>query len=199
MCDDQVAVVLAAGRGTRMGGPKALMTVGGRPWWVWQSERLARERIPSLWVVSPEVRAGIERVGPAPFPMVEGDSESPQFESFMAAVRVLSERPPEGVYVLPVDCPAPPRGVWQALCEAGDVAVPTFMDGKGHPVYLPWEWVAEALRAMPDHDRASQLRLDALIAPVAKLVNVHDPSVAVDLDTPEDVARWLALHGPAAT
>jgi CTP:molybdopterin cytidylyltransferase MocA len=202
LCTDQVAIVLAAGRGTRMGTPKALMAVNGEAWWARQSQRLARAGMPSLWVVSPEVRQAITSAGPPGFRVVEGDPASPQFESFLVAVRALEAEeggPPQGVYVLPVDVPAPPRRVWQELCETGQVTVPTFQDVHGHPLYLPWEWIAEVLKAMPDHERAGHLRLDTLIAPVARYLNVHEPSVAANLNTPEDVARWLATHEPAAT
>jgi nicotine blue oxidoreductase len=191
-------LVLAAGRGQRMGVPKALMNVNGPPWWVWQSRRLGRVGIPSVWVVSPEVRDTIMEDGPPPFKLVDSDPDASMFESFLAGVRACEVNPPQGVFVLPVDVPAPPRKVWQELCESGQVAVPTFEDTRGHPVYLPWEWLAEVLRSMPDHAHASHLRLDALIAPVARLINVHDPLVATNLNTPEDVSRWLAAHEPAS-
>ena len=51
-------VVLAAGRGTRMGGPKALMEVRGRVWWRWQREWLAPAEAAGatvVWLVSPVV------------------------------------------------------------------------------------------------------------------------------------------------
>jgi CTP:molybdopterin cytidylyltransferase MocA len=200
LASDQVAIVLAAGRGRRMGTPKALMQVASRPWWQWQAERLREAGVPDLWVVSPEARRAISGGGREPIRMVEGDPEAPQFESFLAGVRELrasAEGPPEGVFVLPVDVPAPGKRVWQTVCEAGRVAVPMAEGVHGHPLFLAWDWLEEVLRDRPDHARASQLRLDALIAPVATYVEVHDPSVAVNLNTPEDVERWLATgHAP---
>jgi len=198
LASEQVAVVLAAGRGRRMGMPKALIRMGGPMWWEVQSQRLARAGVPSLWVVSAEVREVMMEAGPPPFRVAVGDPDTPPFESFLAGVRALDAAdggPPPGVFVLPVDVPAPGKPVWQALCDAGRVAVPTFGDSRGHPVFMEWAWIEEVLRPWPGPERAAELRLDSLIAPVATYVNVHDPSVAANLNTPEDAARWLATQG----
>ena len=53
--DHTRVLVLAAGRGRRMGGPKALMMVEGEPWWMRQRRRIAEVGIPMTWVVSPQV------------------------------------------------------------------------------------------------------------------------------------------------
>ena len=68
-------IMLAAGRGTRMGSPKALMSVGGRAWWREQQERLTELRIASLWVVSEQVRRAMGGESGAPADLVIADTD----------------------------------------------------------------------------------------------------------------------------
>jgi CTP:molybdopterin cytidylyltransferase MocA len=106
------AIVLAAGRGRRMGGPKALMTVGGLPWWQTQESRLAAAGVQRLWVVSAEVERAM-RSGPAVAPpLVPADPDAPMFESVRAGVSAAGAAS-GGAFILPVDVPAPGRSTWQ--------------------------------------------------------------------------------------
>ncbi len=97
---------------------------------------------------------------------------------------------PSGVYVLPVDVPAPLPDVFNALAGAA-VAVPTCAGKSGHPVYLSSEWIERVL--LPVAGRRDG-RLDELIRPDALHVPVTDPSVTVNLNTPDDVATWLRAN-----
>lgn len=184
-----VAIVLAAGRGTRMGGPKALMSVRGRAWWRVQEERLERAGVERVWVVSREVEAVMAGEEGAPGRRVIGDSAAPMFASVLAGV---GEARGAGVFVLPVDVPAPGGAVFGALAAgAGDgVAVPVFQGKRGHPAALSARWVGARLAsALPDQ------RLDALIAEDVVEVEVQDSVVLVNLNTPAEVRAWE--HGSA--
>lgn len=194
---DQHVLVLAAGSGRRMGGPKALMEVGGRVWWELQRERIERTGVPATWVVSPDVRAGMTAPGSIPVRMVDSSAQLPMFASFLRGIDSLRSHPPHGVFLLPIDVPAPERRVWESLCDQDRVSIPTYMDTRGHPIYLPWRWIEEVLRATPDSASISVLRLDRLVEPVARYVNVHDRSVAFNLNAPDDVQRWLDGDEPA--
>jgi CTP:molybdopterin cytidylyltransferase MocA len=180
-------IVLAAGRGTRMGGPKATMSVGGRPWWMWQSERLAAAGVAAVWVVSPVVRAamagGKSGIQPA---MVDGSPDAPMFESVRAGLEFVGASRVRGVFVLPVDVPAARMDVWAALAGAGaGAAAPSYRGVHGHPIYLDWGLVErDVATAGPD------ARLDEIIEGRIVYVDVDDPAVAVNLNTPEDVCAW---------
>ena len=100
----ETVLVLAAGKGARMGTPKALMTVDGRPWWRVQRERIAGTGASDLWVVSEAVETAIGADAMKP-PIVRSDSEAPMFVSICAGLRALVEAPPRAVLVLPVDVP----------------------------------------------------------------------------------------------
>lgn len=182
--NDQAAIVLAAGRGTRMGTPKALMSVAGRPWWRTQTQRLTDIGVPQVWVVSDEVRASMDESIDAL--LVGGDSTAPMFSSILAGARALAEAPPRGVFVLPVDVPAPRPDVWTMLASAGhDAAAPTFESRRGHPVWLSWAFVeSRVLRADPS------ARLDALVAGCIHEIAVADPDTTANLNTPDDLQSW---------
>jgi molybdenum cofactor cytidylyltransferase len=189
---DGVALVLAAGRGTRMGGPKALMRAGGGVWWRVQQARLSEAGVKSLWVVSPEVEAAMVAEDDAPPLRAMGDPAAPMFASVVAGVLSLRDAPPRGVFVLPVDVPAAGAGVWAALSRSDVPAAPVWRGERGHPVYLPWGWVASELLALVDAGGVASARLDRLLEGWVSEVEVDDPGVLVNLNTPADVARWSA-------
>lgn len=184
---ETVAIVLAAGAGTRMGAPKALMTVSDEPWWSIQSNRLRGIGVRSLWVVSDAVSAAI--------PPGETDRRcladpgAPMFASLRAGCRALTAEAPRGVFVLPIDVPAPGAALWRDLAATDAVAVPMVNDRGGHPVYLPWDW-ADANILAPGID-PSAARLDTLIEEVALRVPTDDPDAATNCNTPGDLDRWL--------
>lgn len=191
-------IVLAAGKGRRMGGPKLVMDVGGRPWWRVQSERLSAAGVRPIWVVA-RVHADLALPGL----VVLGDGDAPMFESVRAGVlawrgqrgAAASGLAGAGVFVLPIDVPAPGAGVWRAVGEAADrlgrPAAPELGGRHGHPVFLPREWADRAAGAPPG------ARLDDLLRGSLSYVQVDDPHTVTNLNTPEALAAWLARGGGA--
>ena len=179
-------LVLAAGRGTRMGGPKALMMVGVRPWWQVQRERLTAARVPTMWVVSAQVRQVLASSIPG-IVMATSDSDAPMFASIRAGAQALSVHDPlPGMFVLPVDVPAPGPAVWSMLQSAGAATVPTHHGNHGHPIYVAWDLVVRHILGNDD----PSARLDQLIAPNVRYIPVDDPSVMTNLNTPQAVEAW---------
>jgi CTP:molybdopterin cytidylyltransferase MocA len=199
-----VALVLAAGKGERLGGPKALLAwpaapkappgaPGERPLAIAHAEaRLAAEservlvvvRKPVFNVLLRFVRPGIDLlVSNAP------DELGPAGSLAFAASRLGDAAE---VVVTPVDAP-PPRADTVALLlarlRAGDpppLAVrPRHERRGGHPVVMRAEALARYREASPPPLR------DHLRALGARSVDedVDDPGVLLDLDTPVDVIR----------
>ena len=188
------ALVLAAGRGTRMGCPKALMTYRATPWWAWQQERLARAGVEATWVVSETVHAAmISKHDDQPLPrLVRADDSAPMFASILAGINSLELATVAGVFILPVDTPAPTTtDTWAALAGAGTVAIPTCRGARGHPVALPIDWIVSTLLPAAAGADPSTLRLNSLAAPSARLIGVADPAVSINLNTPDDLARLV--------
>lgn len=183
--DDHV-LILGAGRGKRMGIPKALMEIGGRAWWKTQADMLKRLGLEATWVVSVEVLDVMRASEECPNRLVLGEPNGPMFASLMAGMEQLRDDPPRGVFVLPVDVPVASKAVWEVLGGGERIAVPRVKGRKGHPVYLRWDWISQTLLdvALPDG------RLDELIGPDAVIVDVADSAIALNLNTPEDVVSW---------
>jgi len=121
-----------------------------------------------------------------------GDPGAPMFSSVLRGIESLRARPPRGVFVLPVDVPAPGADVWEELGSEERVRVPVYAGKRGHPVYLPWEWVRTHVL---DANLDWAARLDELVQGEEVEVEVDDPSVAINLNTPEDVAAFIAGEG----
>lgn len=175
MASQEVALlVLAAGKGSRMGGPKALLLHDGEP--------LARSHVKSwpnaIVVVRREVAAKLAL--PPHVRVVESteDDELGPAGSLRAAVRSGALDGVDVVVVTPVDRMPATRETIEALVralEAHDAARPS----RGHPVAL----LGSALR-LRYLDEALPLR-DVLASLDTTIVDL--PACAArDLDTPED-------------
>jgi len=185
--DGSHIIMLAAGSGSRMGGPKALMRVNGMPWWCWQHDRLSMLKAPATWVVSQPVHDELERAG-APLKMViNPKADAPMLSSVLVGIRALAADPPGGVFILPVDVPAPDAQVWDCLDARQMPAIPWCQGKSGHPVYLPWRWVQAMLLPLESHGDA---RLDSLLESDSIVVETDDADVLVNLNSPSDVQAW---------
>jgi len=175
-----------------MGGPKALMSVAGEPWWRVQSRRLAEAGIEATWVVSPAVlRVLCDQTG-APSSLVAADPDAPMFASVIAGVQALADTRPNGLFVLPVDTPAPARRVWSVLLGSDRPRVPAWRGRSGHPVFLPWSIAEELVRLAANQGHAADApRLDHVIGPTAEVIEVDDPTVCMNLNTPSDIDQYL--------
>jgi molybdenum cofactor cytidylyltransferase len=168
------AIILAAGHGTRMGGPKALLRVGGESLVALHVARFAEVGCPSLIVTRPELIAAM------PSARVIGADTRSQAESLQVA---LAEVQDALVFITPVDLLPPLAGTLQALLRAlthdYDAVTPQYGAHGGHPVL--------ARRAIFD---PTLLSLRDRLTHVRRLrLPVDDPTVALDFDTPSQLAE----------
>ena len=180
----EIVLVLAAGRGRRMGTPKALMHVAGEPWWRRQLDAIDAAGRNSVWVVSDRVRAQIETELSGRAMIATSDEDAPMFESLLAGIDAVSHQAPAGVLIQPVDVPVAGRPVLDALASGGRVVVPNFSGAHGHPIWLEWSWLCDAIR------RRTEDRLDSLTADERVHIEVYDPRVAMNLNNPDDVRAY---------
>ena len=186
------AVILAAGMGRRMGGPKALLDLGGTTLLELQLRALQGARFiiivvsPELWEARPGPILDASRTRYVLNPRPE---EGP-FLSIRLGLEALDGGGP--VLVVPVDCPVPP-GAPQRLSGAAAPGLawlaPTHDGRRGHPVLL----TASGRRRAMDAGADATLR-DLLDATPGTAVAVASPLVRCNLNTPSDRDRFLAEH-----
>lgn len=186
------AVVLAAGRSSRVGEPKGLLIVEGRRWLDLQLDGVEAAGVARVAVVLGRdgdlYRAALPTLGERALVVDNPEPDRGPFSSLQCALGALATR--EGpIFVLPVDVPAAAPGAWGALERAlttapeADAAVP---EGGGHPVLLA-PGLVPRLRAAP-----ATSRLDHELAR-SRVVRVPtaDPRVRLNLNHLED---WRKLE-----
>jgi molybdenum cofactor cytidylyltransferase len=178
------AIILAAGAGRRMGGPKALLVLGGET------------------LLQRTVRTALS-AGCSPVAAVVGDWESGPLdprvtlvhnpgaaEGMASSIRLgIAGLPPEAkaVLILTVDQPAVNADLLGRLLAlaARDPARPTacaYGDSLGIPAVLPRRLFRELLDLRGDHGAKAILRRE-------NAAPLPFPEGGSDLDTPEDLER----------
>ena len=177
------AAVLAAGAGTRFGRPKAEVLVGGERL-VDRAVRVAREA--GCEPVLALVREGTSVAGAAV--VVNPDPGRGQRSSL--ALAVAAAGPVEALAVLLVDTPGVGVEAVRDVAAAwrpGRIAVGRYGSRRGHPIVMAPALWSQAL-ALAGADEGAR----ALLKARPDLVDDVDvPGDPADLDTPEDLARWL--------
>jgi molybdopterin-guanine dinucleotide biosynthesis protein A len=174
-----------------MGGAKALAPLGGEPLLYWPLRAL-REAVDEVVVVAkrttalPALPAGVE-------PWVEPDTPPHPLVGIVHALDTASGR---AVLVVAVDLPLVTPVLLRDLAgldAAGAPAVVAAAGGEPQPLCARYEPAAAArLRAALPDGRV----LDAVRALRPVLVEVGDPLVLTNVNTPEDLARAeAALRG----
>lgn len=194
-------IVLAAGKSSRAGMPKGLIDVDGRPWLEHQLDALRHHGLRNIVVVLGhhaerylpilEARSVRHVLNPAP--------DRGPFSSLQSGLSGLS--PGSTAWVLPLDVPCPSQEVWMALqqkfVEASfDVVLPTYGGRGGHPVLLSGAFVSQLASLAVDHPESRLDRqIHALAVDRVARVEVKDPRVLDNLNTPEDFARHRRESG----
>jgi molybdenum cofactor cytidylyltransferase len=189
----QAAIVLAAGRGERMGGPKAWLLVETRPLLLLHVERARAagcDRV--VVVVSDERIASV--LGSTTGVTIALSRELDQAGSLARGVRALVTMDESAVLITPVDAQPAKVTTIALLFEAVDrgarAATPVHAGRGGHPIACrPDVLAAYGDGALPPPPLRDCL---AALGQGRVRVDVDDRAVGVDLDTPADV---LALTG----
>lgn len=190
-------VVLAGGRSTRMGSPKALLDFRGQPFAVRILEALEALEVKTRVVVvgpdAPRIRPAL--AGHECLIVENPDVDGGPIASLRAALRALQLVQASAALVWPVDLPHVRVTTVERLLETyrrvpAPAVVPTFAERRGHPVL----WGAALFEELLTSDAATRHGARAVlhahaaeIAPVA----VDDPAVIDDLNTPEDYERLV--------
>ena len=192
------AIVLAAGGSERMGQPKQLLPIGGRPMVRHVTEAVAAAGLAQVVVVT---GAHAEAVGAAladlPVEIVVNESWAEGMSSSMrAGLRVL--RPEiQAVLLVLGDQPALTTDLLQLLvaryrATGAPIVAPLYRGQRGNPVLFDRTLFSELLAV--EGDRGGRLLIVRHEEQV-EWVKVDDPAVIMDVDSPEDYERILGEGG----
>lgn len=193
------AIILAAGLSRRMGRPKLLLELEGRPIIRHAVERVISAGISEVLVVAPPEHEALARALeelPVRF-VVNPTPEAGQASSVRVGVRALAAGTP-AVLVALGDQPGVPAEVIPALLEALKrpgkcIAAPRYADGLGNPVLFGASVFPEMLALTGDRGaRAVVLRDPSRLAQV----DIGSP-MPRDIDTPEDYESLSHPDNPA--
>lgn len=187
-------IVLAAGEGRRMGGPKALLRVQGVSFLARTASILARPGVTCIIAVLGHEAGRVAREGGLPEGVITVENAGYRQGMLGSVLRGLAEaeaRGAEAILVHPVDHPlvdpATVDRVVAALQGGAIVAVPSHGGRRGHPAGF-------AAAAWPDLRTASPHRgARAVLADHPDWV-VHvagDPGCVSGVDTPADYDRLM--------
>ncbi len=187
------AIVLAAGRSTRMGvANKLLAEIDGVPVVARTLDALAAAGLPPPLVVTGHMADAVRAAlgGRAAMVVVAPDYAAGLSRSLAAGVTAAPAAWQAALVVLG-DMPAVAPATYAALAAAADtadaVAVPVFDGRRGNPVAWGRAYWPRLLALTGD--RGARALLDAVeVAEIA----VDDPGIFADIDTPEDLAAATA-------
>jgi molybdenum cofactor cytidylyltransferase len=184
----RLAVLLAAGAGTRFVGPghKLLAEVRGRPVVSHALEAMVESDVGDCIVVHGAI--DLSSVVDEPMLVHNPDWVSGQRSSVEIALRFAADHGYDCVVIGLGDQPFVSADAWRSVAEAdGDIVVATYDGVRGNPVKLDksvWE-----LFRVTDGDADAGARTLMHLHP--ELVReVACKGISADIDTPEDLAQW---------
>lgn len=192
------AIVLAAGASTRMGRSKGLLLAGGRAFVRAILETLRDGGVPDAVVIVRDGDAGvIAEVAASGFGRIVTNprADDGQLSSLIAGLDAIDAPKVEGALVTLVDVPwIAPQTVRLLLARAAVSGAPILRavhrGRHGHPVIFK-RCLFDALRqADPSAGAKAIVRANAV-----EDVEVPDPAVVEDVDTPEDYTRARGRFG----
>lgn len=190
------AVVLAAGRSSRMGHHKLLLPLGGVPLVSYAVTAADASRATSVVVVLGYDAAQVQKALP---PGRHTVAINPAYAAGMAgSLKVgVAAVPAEvvGALILLADQPLVQSAHVNAVLAVAeehprDLVVATYGGRRSHPVYFPRRTFAELEQITGDEGGRSVL---ANHAAQLRLVPLEPPETALDVDRPEEYARLLAM------
>lgn len=196
------AIVPAAGRSERMGRPKLILPIGDLTLIEHVVGALKGGGVRRIIVVTPPADAPgaavlAERAGASGAEaLVPSERPIDMRASFELGLDRLRHEAlsPSTILLVPADSPGITSGVVARILEAAEtspesILIPTYQGRRGHPIALPWR-IACKVTELPLG--AGINALVALHAAVVVEIDVDDPGVVDDLDTPEDYRRWAS-------
>jgi len=183
-----LVLVLAAGAGTRMGGPKVFAHVLGLAFATHIADKLHTLGWPALWVLRTQGQVPVlsKFINYTPDVCINTNPEGDMLSSILVALSAPQALFQDTFCIWPVDFPLiQPQTLQKLANEMGscDGAVPLKINHTGHPLIVKRHTLCRWVSSMPrDGLRQAMLHQPACI----RQVPVMDPGPFRNLNTPED-------------
>jgi len=196
------AIIPAAGLARRMGRPKLLMPLGGRTVITRLLDLLDRPDMTERVVVMRRADDALyDEVSRSGATIVRPETDPPDMRASVSHAiaeteRLFRPRADDGWMLLPADHPMLEPRVLDRLIErwqTGDsnILVPRHRSRRGHPTFFRWKLVEEIPAILAD--QGLNVLLERHASEIDE-IEIDDPAVVTDLDTPEDYEalkrRW---------
>lgn len=185
-------LILAAGESKRIGTPKALLKINSETFANRIANVLHSAGIQNIIVVAGPHYEEIRRDADGFTVIFNPEHSLGQFSSLQTGLRQIPEQT-EFVIVWPVDLPLVQKETLVTLLanaqkEKRPITVPVYHGRKGHPVIYTSETITKILSMEPSH---TGKELFEYFEERIDLIDVQDPAVLIDIDTPEDYERHI--------
>ena len=196
MSGSVAAILLAAGKSSRMGSCKQLLPLGGSTVIGRCLDALITGGVGEVVVVvSEDGQAVAEAVRAYPVRTVANPEPGGDMASSVRTGRDVLTAEPTSVIVFPCDYPLVSAGTITSLIaeheeSPGSIIIPCHRERRGHPLLFPREILNELADGLILRDlvRRDPDRI--------RFLDVVDPGVLIDMDTPEDYQRICGLLQP---
>ena len=186
-------LILAAGESSRMGADKALLPFADSSF-LEHLIRLFLPRVAPLVVVlghHAEAIRGSIALRPGLTFAINPDYQRGQLSSFQTGIRALPARARAALVTL-VDHPAVADTALDAILghfdpAAPSLVIPRYQGQRGHPVLLPRPLLDEIAGLPPDASAKQVVRAHHR---QAIFLDLADPGILADIDTPADYQQW---------
>lgn len=186
------AIILAAGKSARMGASKPLLPLGSASVIEWVISSVSRAGVSDILTVTghnpDEIAPVLDRLGVRH--VHNADYETGMFSSVQAGARALGNDS-DAFFILPVDCPLVKPEVLKHLIRSyqearGGILYPSCCGLRGHPPLISSRY-RDALLLANGRDNLRgflERHVDDAVD-----VDVEDPTILMDMDTPEEYQR----------
>lgn len=192
-------LILAAGKSERMGRPKLMLDFHGKTFLEHVVEEASQSRLTEVKVV---LGHNAEQVQ-SQFPNLKGnwivnpEYERGQLSSIQCGLTFFKNYSLDGVMLFLIDHPfISPTLIDQLVEKFGEnrspIVIPSYDHRRGHPVIFAKSLFEELWNASPDRGASDVVRAHEK---EIFYVEVDNPGVLVDIDTPEDYSRHIRPSG----
>jgi molybdenum cofactor cytidylyltransferase len=193
---NSVALLLAAGRSSRMGkyGPKGLLDFYGEPWISKQLKSLMSCGLGRIAVVLGYEKEAYLRVlasfGDSIDIFFNEEPERGQFSSLQCGLKGLEAYEHSRILITTLDTPMTSRENIETMSgSSASIIIPSFKTKGGHPIFISADFANSLLGV--DLANENEARLDVQIKKLASQevvkIAIEDPKIIMNLNTPE---KW---------